>query len=114
MPVSAVREYADVNNIILLSYSSTSPLLSIEGDNLFRLVPDDTYQGKIIAQRMINDGIKVIVPFWRGDIYGNGLYNSTKSNFEKLGGKVEEGINYHPFYRKICHEFTPHKFHYVE
>jgi ABC-type branched-subunit amino acid transport system substrate-binding protein len=100
--VSAVKEYADVNNIILLSYSSTSPLLSIEGDNLFRLVPDDTYQGKIIAQRMINDGIKAIVPFWRSDIYGNELYKSTKSNFEKLGGKVEEGINYQPYTGKFA------------
>ena len=100
--VSAAKGYADANNIILLSYSSTSPLLSIKGDNLFRLVPDDTYQGKIIAQRMINDGIKVIVPFWRSDIYGNALYNSTKSNFEKLGGKVEEGINYHPYTGKFA------------
>lgn len=100
--VSAVKEYADTNNIILISYSSTSPLLSIKGDNLFRLVPDDTYQGKIIAKRMINDSIKVIVPFWRSDIYGNELYNSTKSNFEKLGGKVEEGINYHPYTGKFA------------
>ncbi|MGB8188432.1 MAG: ABC transporter substrate-binding protein, partial [Nitrososphaeraceae archaeon] len=100
--VSAVKGYADANNIILISYSSTSPLLSIKGDNLFRLVPDDTYQGKIIAQRMINDGIKVIVPFWRSDIYGNELYNSTKSNFEKLGGKLEEGINYHPYTGKFA------------
>ena len=81
--VSAVKDYADANNIILISYASTSPLLSIEGDNLFRLVPDDTNQGKIIAEKMIKDGIKVIVPFWRGDIYGNELYNSTKSNFDK-------------------------------
>jgi ABC-type branched-subunit amino acid transport system substrate-binding protein len=100
--VSAAKEYANANDIILLSYASTSPLLSIEGDNLFRLVPDDTYQGKIIAERMINDGIKVIVPLWRGDIYGNGLYNSTKSNFEKLGGKVEEGINYQPYTGKFA------------
>jgi ABC-type branched-subunit amino acid transport system substrate-binding protein len=100
--VAAVKEYADFNNIILLSYSSTSPLLSIEGDNLFRLVPDDTNQGKIIAERMINDGIKVIVPFWRGDIYGNELYNSTKSNFEKLGGKVEKGVNYQPHTGKFA------------
>jgi branched-chain amino acid transport system substrate-binding protein len=100
--VAAVKEYADFNNIILLSYSSTSPFLSIKGDNLFRLVPDDTYQGKIIAQRMINDGIKIIVPLWRGDIYGNELYNSTKSNFEKLGGKVEEGINYQPYTGKFA------------
>ena len=100
--VSAVREYANVNDIILLSYSSTSPLLSIEGDNLFRFVPDDTYQGKIIAQRMINDGIKTVVPLWRGDIYGNELYKSTKSNFEKLGGKVEEGIKYQPYTGKFA------------
>jgi ABC-type branched-subunit amino acid transport system substrate-binding protein len=100
--VAAVKEYADFNNIILLSYSSTSPFLSIKGDNLFRLVPDDTYQGKIIAQRMINDGIRIIVPLWRGDIYGNELYKSTKSNFEKLGGKVEEGINYQPFTGKFA------------
>src|ERR671920_910292 len=63
--VSAAKEYADANNINLISYSSTSPLLSIEGDNLFRLVPDDTNQGKIIAEKMNRDGIKVVVPFWR-------------------------------------------------
>ena len=45
---------------------------------------------------MIQDGIKVIVPFWRGDIYGNGLYEATKSEFEKLGGKVEVGVEYKP------------------
>ncbi|HYX55510.1 MAG TPA: ABC transporter substrate-binding protein, partial [Nitrososphaeraceae archaeon] len=100
--VNAAKEYADANNIILISYSSTSPLLSIEGDNLFRLVPDDTNQGKIIAQRMISDGIKVIVPIWRGGIYGNELYKSTKSNFEKLGGEVEEGINYKPYTGKFA------------
>ncbi len=94
--VSAVKDYADANSIILISYASTSPLLSIEGDNLFRLVPDDTNQGKIIAEKMIKDGIKVIVPFWRGDIYGNELYNSTKAYFIKLGGKVEDGITYAP------------------
>ena len=100
--VNAAKEYADANNIILISYSSTSPLLSIEGDNLFRLVPDDTNQGKIVAERMISDGIKVIVPIWRGGIYGNELYKSTKSHFEKLGGEVEEGINYKPYTGKFA------------
>jgi ABC-type branched-subunit amino acid transport system substrate-binding protein len=100
--VSAAKGYADANNIILISYSSTSPLLSIEGDNVFRLVPDDTYQGKIVAEKMISDGIKVIVPIWRGDIYGNELYKSTKSYFEKLGGEVAEGINYKPHTGKFA------------
>jgi ABC-type branched-subunit amino acid transport system substrate-binding protein len=100
--VNAAKEYADANNIILISYSSTSPLLSIEGDNLFRLVPDDTNQGKIVAERMISDGIKVIVPIWRGGIYGDGLYKSTKSYFEKIGGKVEEDVNYKPYTGKFA------------
>jgi ABC-type branched-subunit amino acid transport system substrate-binding protein len=100
--VNAAKEYADANNIILISYSSTSPLLSIKGDNLFRLVPDDTNQGKIVAERMISDGIKVIVPIWRGGIYGNELYKSTKSYFEKIGGKVEEGVNYKPYTGKFA------------
>jgi branched-chain amino acid transport system substrate-binding protein len=100
--VSAAKDYADTNDIILISYSSTSLLLSIEGDNLFRLVPDDINQGKIIAQRMIDDGIKVIVPIWRGDIYGNELYKATTYHFAKLGGKVEEGINYKPHTGKFA------------
>src|SRR5918999_1207317 len=100
--VNAAKEYADANNIILISYSSTSSLLSIKGDNLFRLVPDDTDQGKIVAEKMISDGIKVIVPIWRGGLYGNELYKSTKSHFEKLGGEVEEGINYKPYTGKFA------------
>jgi branched-chain amino acid transport system substrate-binding protein len=101
--VLAAKDYADSNNIILISYSSTSPLLSIKGDNLFRLVPDDINQGKVIAERMIDDGIKVVVPMWRGDIYGNELYKATKYHFEKLGGKmVEEEINYKPHTGKFA------------
>ena len=100
--VETAKEYADANNITLISYSSTSSLLSIEGDNLFRLVPDDTYQGKIVAEKMIKDGIKVIVPIWRGGLYSNDLYKSTKYYFEKLGGEVEEGINYKPYTGKFA------------
>ena len=100
--VLAAKEYADTNDIILISYSSTSPLLSIAGDNLLRLVPDDINQGKAIAERMIDDGIKVVVPMWRGDIYGHELYKSTKYHFEKLGGKMEEGINYKPHTGKFA------------
>ena len=91
--------------LIILSLLVTLGLrssLSIEGDNLFRLVPDDTNQGKIVAERMIKDGIKVIVPIWRGGIYGNELYKSTTSYFEKLGGEVEEGINYKPYTGKFA------------
>ncbi|HJT83921.1 MAG TPA: ABC transporter substrate-binding protein [Nitrososphaeraceae archaeon] len=100
--VLAAKGYADANNITLISYSSTSSSLSIEGDSLFRLVPDDIYQGMIVAERMIKEGIKVIVPIWRGGLYSNDLYKSTKFYFEKLGGEVEDGINYKPYTGKFA------------
>ncbi|HSA74584.1 MAG TPA: penicillin-binding protein activator, partial [Candidatus Nitrosocosmicus sp.] len=100
--VAAVKDFAKENNITLLSYASTSPVLSIEGDNLYRLVPDDITQGKVMAEKMIEDGIKVIIPFWRGDIYGNELVNATKYYFEKLGGTVLDGISYSPHTGKFA------------
>ena len=100
--VSAVLDFANERNITLLSYASTSPKLSIAGDSLFRLVPDDKNQGKVIAEKMRDDGIKVIVPFWRSDIYGNELANATKYYFEKLGGMAEEGVNYKPHTGKFA------------
>ena len=100
--VSAVLDFANEKNITLLSYASTSPKLSIAGDSLFRLVPDDKSQGKVIAEKMRDDGIKVIVPFWRADIYGNELANATKYYFEKLGGIAEEGVSYKPHTGKFA------------
>ncbi|MGA6989119.1 MAG: ABC transporter substrate-binding protein [Nitrososphaeraceae archaeon] len=96
--VQGVKDYADKNDILLVSHSSTAPSLAIPGDNLFRFVPDDTHQGEAIAKKMWNDGMRIIVPMWRSDIYGNELYKSMKANFEKLGDVVvADGIGYRPY-----------------
>jgi branched-chain amino acid transport system substrate-binding protein len=96
--VQAIKDYADKNGILLVSHSSTAPSLAIAGDNLFRFVPDDTHQGEAIAKKMWNDGVRIVVPMWRSDIYGNELYKSMKENFEKLGGVVvTDGIGYRPY-----------------
>ena len=91
-----VRDYADQNGILLVSPSSTSPSLSIIGDNIFRLVPDDTHQAQAVAVRMWKDGIRVVVPIWRTDLYGNDLVSMMKEDFKKLGGTVVDGIGYFP------------------
>jgi len=93
--LNALKKYADDNDILLVS-SSTAPSLAIPGDNVFRFVPDDTHQGKAIATKMWNDGIRVVVPFWRSDLWGNDLYSSMKQNFEMLGGTVVDGVPYVP------------------
>ena len=68
----------------------------IPGNNVFRLVPDDTHRAQAVSQQMWNDGIRVIIPFWRTDVYGNALVNATIKNFQQLGGKVIDGVGYVP------------------
>lgn len=91
-----LKDYANENGILLIGFSSTSPSLAIPGDNIFRLIPDDTNQAKVVSKKMWEDGIRVIVPIIRSDVYGKDLFNFTKADFEKLGGVVIEGINYIP------------------
>ncbi|HEX7033992.1 MAG TPA: penicillin-binding protein activator, partial [Nitrososphaera sp.] len=92
--VAAVKEYADSHGILVLSTGSTAPSLSIRGDNVFRLVPDDSNQGLVAEKLMQNDGIKVVVPMWRDDTYGNDLVSSMKKHFQDEGGVVMEGVSY--------------------
>ena len=44
-----VKDYASENNILLISYSSTAPSLSISKDNIFRFVQNDIYQAEAIS-----------------------------------------------------------------
>jgi branched-chain amino acid transport system substrate-binding protein len=94
--VAAVKNYADQNGILILSASSTATQLAEPNDNIFRLVPDDSHQAQAIAMKMWKDGIRVVVPIWRTDIFGEGLHSALKENFERLGGKVAEGVGYKP------------------
>jgi len=94
--VQGVKNYADKNGIVLISPSSTAPSLAIAGDNLFRFVPDDRHQAQAISKMMWNDGIRVVVPFWRTDVYGNDLVKATKQSIQGLGGRVDDGVGYIP------------------
>jgi branched-chain amino acid transport system substrate-binding protein len=97
-----IKEYADENNVIIISQSSTAPSLS-KNDTIFRLLQSDINQGKQIAEKMWNDGIKVVVPILRNDSYGNELYNITKENFEKLGGNFSNNaVKYNPHVGKFA------------
>ena len=94
--VAAVRDYADQNGILIISSSSTAPALAIPNDNVFRFVPDDTHQAEALAKQMWDEGTRVVIPIWRTDVFGNNLQSLLKEKFEKLGGKVVDGIGYDP------------------
>jgi ABC-type branched-subunit amino acid transport system substrate-binding protein len=94
--LKATQDYADKNGIVLISPSATATSLAIKGNNVFRFVPDDTHQAQAISKLMWDDGIRVVIPFWRTDVYGNDLVKATKQSVEELGGRVADGVGYIP------------------
>jgi branched-chain amino acid transport system substrate-binding protein len=90
--LARVRDYADRNGIILISDSSIASSLAVANDTTFRLIPDDIQLGRAIAALMLSDGIQVIVPMERNDVWANGLINATAAAFSAGGGTVMDGI----------------------
>lgn len=91
-----VREYANQSGIILISCASTAPSLAIRNDTTFRLVPDDTTLARLLAFLMQRDGIKVLIPLARRDLWADGMLNATKSKFEQEDGIMREAVRYDP------------------
>jgi len=93
--VKAVKSFADSNKVVVVSHSSTSPALAIAGDFIFRFVPTDEFQGRAMAKAMWALGARKVAAIYRGDDWGDLLFEAFKENFEKMGGKVE-GVRYDP------------------
>ncbi len=93
---AAVKDYADTNDMLILSCCSSAPSLSIPGDNVYRIVPDDKYEGGILASVIEERGIKVLIPVYRNDTWGNGLVESVSNALIESGVTVKEGIQYNP------------------
>ncbi len=91
-----IKGYADSNNMLLFSCCSTAPALAIPNDSVFRLVPNDTFQGTALAKKVQHDGIEVLVPIWRGDAWGDGLRESTVKSINERGLAASDGVRYNP------------------
>jgi len=72
---SSSLSYVNENDMILISSSSTSPLLAIADDMLFRTCPTDFVQAPAIATMWETFGVKAVLNFYRGDAWGDGIYN---------------------------------------
>jgi len=94
--VSVIKDFADSNDMIIVSQSSTAGSLSIAGDNIFRFAPDDSQEGRAITELMLHDGIDSIIPIFRDDAGNEGLNIATTLFFEDAGGFVGESIKYGP------------------
>lgn len=91
-----VREYADQNGIILISGGSTAQSLAIKNDTTFRLAPDDATLAHLMASLMQRDGIKVLIPLARSDLWADDMLSATKSEFEGEDRTMQEAVRYDP------------------
>lgn len=91
--VAAIRAFANDNNMLVVSQSSTAGSLAIANDNIFRLTPSDTLEAVALVGVMKADGQKTIIPFWRNDAGNIGLQVATRALFAAVG-TVKAGVQY--------------------
>lgn len=89
-------DYVNENDMLLLSPSSTGPLLAIPDDNLFRLAPVDPVQGKVIAKMMRSKGVDDAIVLHRGDQWGDSVYEVFETEFAAMGGSIIGVYSYVP------------------
>ena len=94
--ITAIKTYTDANGMVFLDAGSTSSSLAIPGDSIYRLISDDSAQGRAMGIWLEKNSIHTIVPLWRGDIWGDGLVNSTRTAFSARKGVTSDGVRYDP------------------
>jgi len=88
--IAAANSVTVPAGVAMISPASTSPAISSleDKDTLFRVVPSDAFQGKVLARVLLERGIKNLAVTYIQNDYGKGLADALKTNFEANGGKV--------------------------
>ncbi len=85
-----LQNVAIPNGMVMISPSATSPGLSTVDDKglFFRTAPSDAREGQVMADILVDRGIKSIALTYTNNDYGKGLADAIVSSFEAKGGKV--------------------------
>jgi len=85
-----LQNVAIPNGMVMISPSATSPGLSTVEDNdlFFRTAPSDAREGQVMAEILMDKGIKSIALTYTNNDYGKGLADAIKTSFEAAGGEV--------------------------
>ncbi len=78
------------NGVVMISPSATSPALSSIDDNglFFRTAPSDARQGQVMADVLVDKGIKEVAVTYTNNDYGKGLADAFESAFKAAGGTI--------------------------
>ena len=79
--------YLTKNNMVMISPTSNDPSLA-HVDNLFRLLPDASYEGTIVAAMFTKLGLTTAIVLYRNDGFGSAVYNAFVSSLSGSGVNV--------------------------
>jgi branched-chain amino acid transport system substrate-binding protein len=79
-------QYVNVNHMLMLSPSSTSPSCAIVNDRFYRMCPVDNYTAPALVEMLWSYGIRHVCFVQRGDSWGDGIYNLFKTAWKAKGG----------------------------
>lgn len=85
------------NNMLLISYSATSPEITTLEDNdlIWRTCPSDAYAGKKMAHFASTDlALKKAAILYRDDNFGIQLAATIEQEFESTGGTITKSMSY--------------------
>lgn len=86
----AAAPIAQQNKVPLISPASTAPEVTDQGDYIFRVIPDDSKQGKFGAELVSKDGNERLAVLYVKDNYGTGFNDVLKKEFPNQNGEIVE------------------------
>lgn len=93
----SILDAAIDSNVVVVTPASTSPDLTRNRDNegwFYRVPPDDSLQGKVLAQLVYDAECRSVNILAVNNDYGVGLGNVFQQTFESLGGSVGDMVTY--------------------
>jgi branched-chain amino acid transport system substrate-binding protein len=90
----AIKGYADAHEVVVFSDGSTSPVMALPDDYIFRLPVTDETQNSALAPAIYNMGVEHLIIVQRNDAWGDGNYETMLELYEAEGGTVEERLRY--------------------
>ncbi len=88
--IASLEKVGVPQGIVMISPSATSPALSTIEDQgfFFRTSPSDARQGEVMADIILERGIKSVAVTYTNNDYGKGLAESFEQAFKDKGGSV--------------------------
>lgn len=92
--MKALKQYADQEDVLLVSNSSTSSELAVVNDNIYRFVPSDNLMAKASSKLAKYHELDCIIPVSRNDVASLALTNSLGEYLDSRGINHSSTVKY--------------------